>query len=302
MRISTTLNTLNPDESAGGYSAFAAVNKLCDAGFQALDIPFFKYASVDLDYGATPFFSDQWAQWAEKLGTLAADRQIIFNQSHNLTFNFFDPDEKTALLNACVDRAILINEMLGIKNTVLHPIAPRGYEYDSRKSKECNTAYFRRKAEFAADHGVNILLENMLSNRKFDGQIVKRYCDNPYELAELVEAINMPNVQICFDVGHAHYMSGDVCADLMVVKDHVQGLHIHDNDRWNDEHLLPFQGTIPWEKLCRTLAGIHYAGDFTLEIALCISRMPKEIQHKALLSAYETAEYLVSRINAANLA
>lgn len=167
MRISTTLNTLNPIESKGGYPAEKIIGMLHDAGFRALDICAFRYAAYDLPYGDNPYFSDHWQDWAEKLRCIADEKGIVFNQSHNSTFNFFVDDEKTALLNRMVDRCIDLCAMLGIPNTVLHPIAPPGAEENIPLCLEKNKAYFSEKAEYAAKKGVNLCLENMLTNFKF---------------------------------------------------------------------------------------------------------------------------------------
>lgn len=296
MLLSTTLNTLNPVEAKGGYPAKEIMDMLYDAGFRAMDFCAFRYAGNDMEYGSTHFFSDHWKEWVEDLAQHARDKGIVFNQSHNLTFNFFEEGEQTKLLNQAVDRGIEASAMLGVPVTVLHPIEPPGANGNLALCLEKNREYFKRKADYAAKFGVKLALENMLSNFRFDGSTYWRYCTTPEQLMELVEAVNMPNVGICYDIGHAHYMRGNVPPELRMVKDHLLCLHVHDNDRWNDSHLLPYQGTVNWEEICRTLPEIGYTGDFTLEIANAVSRMPRQLQPNALRSAFEVAQYLVSRI------
>ena len=296
MNISTTMNTLNPIEAEGGYSSKEIVKKLSTAGFSMLDFCAFRYINEKSVCGNNPLCGDYWKDWIEELKWYAEKLGVVFNQSHNLTFNFFADDEKTRMLDRMVDRMIEASAILGAEITVLHPIAPPNCQYEVKKCLERNRDYFSQKAEYANRYNVKLALENMITSRYFDGSEFWRYCTNPEELLELVEAINLPNVGICFDVGHAHYMHTDPAEGLQMVKDHLLALHIHDNDRYQDEHLLPYQGTINWEAVCKTLSNINYSGDFTLEISYAVSRMPEVLQDDALKCAYNTAKYLVDRI------
>lgn len=296
MIISTTLNSLNPIEAEGGYPAVKIMRMLHEAGFRAVDLCAFRYIGKTIPYGSNALFSDKWKEWIEELYEFAVEHHMIFNQSHNLTFNFFEENEEARLLDQMTDRVIEASAMLDIPLTVFHPIAPPGKVEDRKACLEKNREYFKRKAETAQKWNVKIGLENMLANRYFDGSQYLRYCTNTEELLELVERIHMPNVGICYDVGHGHYMNGEPEKDIYAVGKYLWALHIHDNDRWNDEHLSPYQGTVNWEAVCKALAEVGYQGDFTLEISNAVSRMPEAVQQTALKSAYETAEYLVSRI------
>ncbi len=48
---------------------------------------------------------------------------------------------------------------------------------------------------------------------------------------------------------HAHF-DGRFSWDLF--KDKIFALHLHDNDQTHDQHLLPFDGTMDWEKWKKT--------------------------------------------------
>ena len=296
MKISTTMNTLNPVENEGGYSAKEIVQKLNNAGFTSLDFCAFGYINGKNVFGNHPLCSDRWKDWIEELLYFAEELGITFNQSHNLTFNYFDDDETTSALDQMLDRMIEASALLGANITVLHPIAPPNCQRDLRKCLNRNLDYFKKKAEYADRFHVNLALENMITSRFFDGSEYWRYCSSLEQLVELVDAINLPNVGICYDVGHAHYMHIEPDVGLPLVKERLIALHIHDNDTFQDQHLLPFQGTIDWEVLCRTLAKIGYSGDFTYEISHAVSRMPENLQEDALKCAYKTAVYLVERI------
>ena len=47
--------------------------------------------------------------------------------------------------------------------------------------------------------------------------------------------------------------------------EHLQALHIHDNDRWHDSHQIPFSMDTDFEAIVKALKEIDYQGYFTLE-------------------------------------
>ena len=47
---------------------------------------------------------------------------------------------------------------------------------------------------------------------------------------------------------------------------HLQALHIHDNDQWHDSHQLPFTMKMDFDAIVKALKEINYQGYFTLEV------------------------------------
>lgn len=77
---------------------------------------------------------------------------------------------------------------------------------------------------------------------------------------------NIPdnNLGICYDSGHCHAHFNDEF-DFLFFKDRIFAVHLHDNHKIDDEHLIPFDGTIDWDW---TMAGLKeggYLGPITLE-------------------------------------
>ena len=82
----------------------------------------------------------------------------------------------------------------------------------------------------------------------------------------VLEHIHNDNVGICFDAGHCHaHFEDEFNWDLF--QDRIFAVHLHDNDGTEDQHLLPFDGTVPWEKDIEKLVSANYEGYITLEIA-----------------------------------
>lgn len=73
-------------------------------------------------------------------------------------------------------------------------------------------------------------------------------------------------VGICLDFGHAH-LAGDVADEIEVSAEHLVTTHVHDNRGREDDHLVPYQGTINWGAALMTMQKIGYEGTYLMELA-----------------------------------
>ncbi len=71
---------------------------------------------------------------------------------------------------------------------------------------------------------------------------------------------------ICLDFGHAHLM-GDLPDAIETAAEHLITTHVHDNRRRDDDHLVPYQGTIDWPAALVTMRKIGYDGTYMMEVA-----------------------------------
>ena len=74
------------------------------------------------------------------------------------------------------------------------------------------------------------------------------------------------DVGICMDFGHAHLL-GDVPDAIETAAEHLITTHVHDNRRRDDDHLVPYQGSIDWGSAMLTMRKIGYEGTYLLEVA-----------------------------------
>jgi sugar phosphate isomerase/epimerase len=95
----------------------------------------------------------------------------------------------------------------------------------------------------------------------------------PNELSSAATLVTMlerdfdgEDVGICMDFGHAHLM-GDVADAVETAAEHLITTHVHDNRRRDDDHLVPYQGSIDWGSAMLTMRKIGYEGTYLLEIA-----------------------------------
>lgn len=108
----------------------------------------------------------------------------------------------------------------------------------------------------AAPLGVKIAVE-VIPNRLSD----------PGALASLLENdLDGQAAGICLDFGHAHLV-GEVADAIETVAEHVITTHVHDNHGRDDEHLVPYLGSIDWDLALMTMQKIGYEGTYLMELA-----------------------------------
>ncbi len=83
-------------------------------------------------------------------------------------------------------------------------------------------------------------------------------------LEYVFENIKSDNIGVCFDIGHCHAHFDDKFSWDMF-KNKIIAVHLHDNDKSADQHLLPFDGTIDWEYFTQKLKQANYSGVVALE-------------------------------------
>ena len=83
-------------------------------------------------------------------------------------------------------------------------------------------------------------------------------------LEYVFENIKSDYIGLCLDVGHCHAHFDDEF-NWQFFKDKIYAVHLHDNDKSKDQHLLPFDGTIDWKYYETKLKEANYSGFITLE-------------------------------------
>src|SRR4029077_1508627 len=80
------------------------------------------------------------------------------------------------------------------------------------------------------------------------------------------EDLEVPDVGVCLDFGHAH-MDGDLLDAIETVSGHLITTHVHDNRGRTDDHLVPFDGTIDWPAAMTAIQKVGYDQTLLFEIA-----------------------------------
>jgi sugar phosphate isomerase/epimerase len=96
--------------------------------------------------------------------------------------------------------------------------------------------------------------------------IPNRLSDAASLVALLENDIDARHAGICLDFGHAHLM-GDVADAIETAAEHLITTHVHDNHGRDDEHLVPYMGSIDWDLALVSMQKIGYDGTWLMELA-----------------------------------
>ena len=209
---------------------------------------------------------DQQVRIVEVLDTLD-ELGIRMPQAHaHLRADLAHPDESRRQADTDrVCREMTCCAALAVKTVVVHPGAGNGYttSEEQRELHRLNVECFAMLADYAAERGLRIALENMM-DRKSAGR--RGFGARPEDLIDLLADLDHPALGICFDTSHAHVQAlhcGDAIRQFGAL---ICATHISDNNRSGDGHLTPGGGTIDWPSTVAALREIGYSGMFNLEI------------------------------------
>ncbi|HID96558.1 MAG TPA: sugar phosphate isomerase/epimerase [Candidatus Latescibacteria bacterium] len=113
-------------------------------------------------------------------------------------------------------------------------------------------------------------------------------------LREIVAPFPKDEVGILVDTGHCWRSrggTGDPALKIREADDRLFGVHIHDNHRAEDEHLVPGEGTIDWSSVLEALKDVGYEDIFTLE---CANSTTTQDRDTIALLAKQAAERLLA--------
>lgn len=253
MKISTEIAS-----AARSVGEEKAVEYIAKAGFDAWDFSMFRM--VDCDWKnkiATPndhpLSGNEYLAFARKLKQIGLDNGIVCNQSHAPFPSSFDG------IYDYLKRAIECTAEAGGTICVIHPV--------NSATPEENAVMYRDLCEFSKGYGVKIATENMWNWDKEKDQSSFAACMTPESFCKHVDIVGSEYITACLDIGHAEMKGSDTSAvELIKALGHRLGaLHIHDNDKWHDNHQIPGHMLIDFPPIVKALKEIGYDGYFTLE-------------------------------------
>ena len=236
-----------------------AVEYVAGAGFDAWDFSMFN-AFCKFDWhnrvavpGDHPLAGKDYLKYARKLKQIGLDNGIVCNQSH-APFPVSCPEIRDSL-----KKAIECTAEAGGEICIIHP--------DNNKSPEENAEMYFELLPFAKDCGVKIATENMWNWDKEKNCSSFAACATSESFNAHLDAVGDDYFVACLDIGHAEMRgSGSGAANMIrALGRRLCALHIHDNDKWNDSHRMPFTMNINFDGVVAALKDINYSGYFTLE-------------------------------------
>jgi sugar phosphate isomerase/epimerase len=99
-----------------------------------------------------------------------------------------------------------------------------------------NKDFWRNILKEVEDFRGTILIENIFE-------------DDPILLKELIDTIDLPNVKVCLDIGHARLRNNKGLEEwVRILKDKIKYIHFHWNEGLYDEHHRPLDENIVFMK------------------------------------------------------
>jgi sugar phosphate isomerase/epimerase len=216
----------------------ALLEKIWDAGIAAVEI-FCARQHLDHTNGAQLVELRHWFRDSElKLWSLHAPvyTDDVWGRSgpHSI-INITEPvkSRRIAMVDE-IKRAIEVVEYVPFRYLIQH-LGMEEEEFDERKLDAAFSS-LDELSVFARQRGVEILIEN-----------IPNQLSSADRLAYFLETTHL-NLNLCFDVGHAHLMEGIESA-FSIMQYRIRSTHVHDNDGSADAHLFPFlaqSGTVDW--------------------------------------------------------
>ena len=192
-------------------------------------------------------FKDVFVQWYNKEWEYSQEEQLKYarKQGLNIIFAHLGYKNINDLWKECDEgnklvenykKDIKICKQNNIPMVVMHltskKVAPNYNEIGLERIREI--------VNYAKELDIKVAFENTK---------IKGY------LEYVIQNLDNDNVGICYDAGHCHVHFNDEFPYEMF-KNKIFAVHLHDNDKSDDLHLLPFDGTIDWEKLIKKLTQI----------------------------------------------
>lgn len=213
------------------------------------------YETIDAVVNAG--YKNVFIQWYDKDFVVSQESQLEYIRSKNLNVIFAHLGYKD-LNNIWLDNSIgedLVKKYLrnldecksnNIDMVVMHACIG----WDAVKPNDLGLKRFKIICDYAEKLGIKVAFENTK---------MKGY------LEFLLKNIKNDNVGICFDTGHYHCHFKDDF-NFKIFKDKIFCVHIHDNFGLIDDHILPYDGTLNYDKVINGLKEVNYKGYTTLEV------------------------------------
>ena len=267
-----------------------AICHLSAAGFSHIDLHL-----CGMGQGEGVFCGEDWEYRAHSLREEAEKLGVVFVQSHAPFYPQKSISAKEADYNEyfkrMLHRSLRISEIVGVPNTVIHPlILPEAPLEDIAAHVRWNYAYYEEFLNGCDAAGICACFENMGSGFGASATQLK-------ELINTGRAVH--NVAACWDFGHAaiyyprrYWSDLDQTWAIRQLKGYIRAVHVHDNWGKNDDHMLPFIGSIAWEEVLPALRETGFTGDLVLEILLN-RNMPYELLDDSLALCASVSRKLI---------
>jgi sugar phosphate isomerase/epimerase len=202
-------------------------------------------------------FKDVFIQWYNRDWEYSQEQQLSYIKELGLNVIFAHLGQKN--INAIWENGelgdILVRQYKKdidtcYANDISMVILHLSSSYTPPKYNEIGLNRIKEIVDYAEKYDIKVAFEN--------GR-VKGY------LEYVLSNIKNNNAGVCYDSGHCHVFFDDDF-NFKLFKGRIFAVHLHDNDKSDDQHLLPFDGTIDWNLTIKKLKEAEYNGPITFEM------------------------------------
>ncbi len=236
---------------------------------------------------------EDYLEYAKDLRAELEEIGLECNQAHApMCFCYGDKMDESCFGWRKIARSIEVAAILGAKSIIIHstflPVDKKWDEFNH------NIAFFKSFEQIAKKSSIKIAIENLDNydsfRKRFNGVF-----NTPYELKEVLDALNSNVFTVCLDLGHSA-ITGYTPEGFIenMEKGMISCLHIQDSDYCGDLHMLPFTSEFDWDKIMKALKNYGYEGDMTFEVLGYLNKLPNELLGAGLDFALSVGKHLIS--------
>lgn len=254
-------------------SQIKAVQMIKDAGFEVYDASFVR----DDDKRDIFINSDYFRERAKALKVFAKSLEIPCGHVYGFADvkNIEYDDERNMWGVLMANRSIEMAHILGARFCVLKTLT--GYTYEK------NLEYFRTVLKVAHKLRVKVAIQNN----------AKGFFSNHEDMPKFLDELNDPYAVVCLDIGHAEMSkspSTSACRIIEALGKRIVCIKINDNNRIEDKHMLPGDGSLFFDGILKSLKSVGYEGDISFECDGYLRSFPIEERAKALKKIVKIGE------------
>lgn len=241
------------------------------SGFDAVDFDLDLYGNGDDIYSAS---EDEFCTFFEKARKKSDELGIEIVQTHGRMNNLMINEDENQKFYRNVPKDFHASSILGAQACVVHcsSYINCGYSVSEEDMHRINQSGYKYIVPFAEKYGVKVALETF-------GKVTVNGVSGPDLFADInkmkreYDSIDTKMKTFCFDSGHANCAT-PFFPEMTLPKaidcfgKDITLLHLHDNNRMSDQHLIPGTGAIRWQQIFAALLDNGYNGTYNFEIAL----------------------------------
>jgi sugar phosphate isomerase/epimerase len=203
------------------------------------------------------------AQWLRETGltlnSVHAPITDVFGAGDKWAATYSNAVSDAGLRQAAVreaEAALQVAKHLPFDVLVVHLGTPAGKHEPGDNNRGAALRSAEEICRLAEPLGVRLALE-----------VIPNDLSTPASLVSMLERdLDTPAAGICMDFGHA-FLGGDLADAIETASEHLIATHVHDNHKRDDEHLVPYQGSINWDTALMSMQKIGYDGTYLMELA-----------------------------------